>query len=421
MTGTGRGPAWSPCPGPARWAGSARCWWSRRRWGWVSAPGWRACPGPIPVRASRPGRRTPSSVTAIVSSRSGMWTRRTGPRSPGRCWGTGCGWCCGPTPPGSCCWRPCPFVTCVIPARTWICRSAPRPRACPASAIARPLPLRWALVRIDLHSHSTASDGTDPPAEVMRRARAAGLDVIALTDHDTLAGHDEARRALPPGLALVPGMELSGRLGGHSVHLLAYHVDPAHAGLAEQLAAITTDRLRRGRDMVDKLRELGVDITWEQVAAIAGDAVVGRPHIARAMVAAGAIDRPDQAFTADWIGPGGRAYVSRYALDPERTIRLVSAAGGVSVLAHPGSPQRGWVIGDDEVERLAGAGLGGLEVAHPDHDEAERRRLARLAAGLGLVSSGGSDDHGSLTGHRLGCETIAPGEYERLMSPTAGA
>jgi predicted metal-dependent phosphoesterase TrpH len=274
--------------------------------------------------------------------------------------------------------------------------------------------------RIDLHSHSTASDGTDPPAEVMRRARAAGLDVIALTDHDTLAGHAEARGALPPGLALVPGMELSCRLDGHSVHLLAYHVDPAHAGLAEQLHAITTDRLRRARDMVDKLRELGVDITWEQVAAIAGDGVVARPHIARAMVAAGAIARPDQAFTPEWIGPGGRAYVSRYALDPEDAVRLVSSAGGVSVLAHPGVPQGGWKIGDEAVARLAAAGLAGLEVAHPDHDDAERIHLAALAATLGLVSSGGSDDHGSLTGHRLGCETIAPGEYERLVSRAAG-
>jgi 3',5'-nucleoside bisphosphate phosphatase len=274
--------------------------------------------------------------------------------------------------------------------------------------------------RIDLHSHSTASDGTDPPAEVMRRARAAGLDVIALTDHDTLAGHAEARGALPPGLALVPGMELSCRLDGHSVHLLAYHVDPAHAGLAEQLHAITTDRLRRARDMVGKLRELGVDITWERVAAIAGDGVVARPHIARAMVAAGAIARPDQAFTPEWIGAGGRAYVSRYALDPEDAVRLVSSAGGVSVLAHPGVPQGGWKIGDEAVARLAAAGLAGLEVAHPDHDDAERIRLAALAATLGLVSSGGSDDHGSLTGHRLGCETIAPGEYERLVSRAAG-
>ena len=274
--------------------------------------------------------------------------------------------------------------------------------------------------RIDLHSHSTASDGTDPPAEVMRRARAAGLDVIALTDHDTLAGHAEARGALPPGLALVPGMELSCRLDGHSVHLLAYHVDPAHAGLAEQLHAITTDRLRRARDIVGKLRELGVDITWERVAAIAGDGVVARPHIARAMVAAGAIARPDQAFTPEWIGPGGRADVSRYALDPEDAVRLVSSAGGVSVLAHPGVPQGAWKIGDEAVARLAAAGLAGLEVAHPDHDDSERIRLAALAATLGLVSSGGSDDHGSLTGHRLGCETIAPGEYERLTSRAAG-
>jgi predicted metal-dependent phosphoesterase TrpH len=112
--------------------------------------------------------------------------------------------------------------------------------------------------------------------------------------------------------------------------------------------------------------------------------------------------------------------VSRYALDPEDAIRLVSSAGGVSVLAHPGAPQGGWVIGDEAVARLAAAGLAGLEIAHPDHDDAERIRLAALAATLGLVSSGGSDDHGSLTGHRLGCETIAPGEYERLMSRATG-
>jgi hypothetical protein len=173
--------------------------------------------------------------------------------------------------------------------------------------------------------------------------------------------------------------------------------------------------------MVAKLRELGVDVTWEQVAAIAGAGVVARPHIARAMVAAGAIARPEQAFTAEWIGAGGRAYVSRYALDPEEAIHLVCSAGGVSVLAHPGAAQRGWVIDDAAVERLARAGLGGLEVFHPDHDDAERRRLAGLAAALGLVASGGSDDHGSLTGHRLGCETIAPASCERLMSLATGA
>ena len=275
-------------------------------------------------------------------------------------------------------------------------------------------------MRIDLHSHSTASDGTDPPAEVMRRARAAGLDVIALTDHDTLAGHGAAAAALPPGLSLVPGLELSGRLDGHSVHLLGYHVDPAHPGLAAELRAITTDRLRRGREMVARLRELGVGISWEQVAALAGGGVVGRPHIARAMVAAGAIADPAEAFTPAWIGVGGRAYAGRYALDPVAAVQLIRAAGGVSVLAHPAVPARGWTIPDEVVVRLAGAGLGGLEVSHPDHDHSQRLRLAALAASLGLAASGGSDDHGSLTGHRLGCETVSPEAYEQLMSGVGG-
>jgi 3',5'-nucleoside bisphosphate phosphatase len=260
-------------------------------------------------------------------------------------------------------------------------------------------------VRIDLHSHSTASDGTDPPAEVMRRARAAGLDVIALTDHDTLAGHGAAAAALPPGLSLVPGLELSCRLDGRSVHLLGYHVDPAHPGLAAELRAITADRLRRGREMVARLR---------------GRGVVGRPHIARAMVAAGAVADPAEAFTPAWIGTGGRAYVSRYALDPVAAVRLIRAAGGVSVLAHPAAPTRGWTIPDEAVARLAAAGLGGLEVSHPDHDHSQRRRLAALAASLGLAASGGSDDHGSLTGHRLGCETVPPEAYAQLMSGVGG-
>ncbi len=250
----------------------------------------------------------------------------------------------------------------------------------------------------------------------MQRAREAGLDIVALTDHDTLAGHGEAGRALPGGLALEPGMELSCRTGGHSVHLLAYRVDPAHPGLAAACRAITTDRLRRGRAMVGRLRELGVDISWEQVAAIAGGGVVGRPHIARAMVAAGAISSPGQAFTGDWIGTGGRAYVSRYALEPLDAVGLVGAAGGVAVLAHPGAVSRGWKVPGDLIARLASAGLAGLEVDHPDHDQSERLRLATLATDLDLVRSGGSDDHGSLTGYRIGCETTTQAAYERLMS-----
>jgi 3',5'-nucleoside bisphosphate phosphatase len=282
-------------------------------------------------------------------------------------------------------------------------------------------------VRIDLHSHSTASDGTDPPAEVVHRARLAGLDVLALTDHDTLAGHAEARRALsgvvgpeqalPPGLTLVTGMELSCRLDGRSVHMLAYGLEAFEGSeLAAECAAIVTARRDRGRQMVHRLRDLGVDITWPQVEALAEGGVVGRPHVARAMVAAGAISGPEQAFTPEWIGAGGRAYVSRYALDPMRAIRLVAEAGGAAVLAHPGAASRGWKVPDEVVGRLARAGLAGLEVQHPGHDQAERSRLRALAADLDLVPTGGSDDHGSLTGYRIGQETCPPESYEQLTA-----
>ena len=274
-------------------------------------------------------------------------------------------------------------------------------------------------MRADLHSHSTASDGTSTPAEVMRRARAAGLDVIALTDHDTVAGHDEARAALPPGLTLVPGMELSCRQDGHSVHLLGYLFDPADPELAAETARIRESRVRRAEAMVERLAELGVPVTWEQVRAIAGDGVVGRPHLARAMVEAGVIESPDQAFGPDWIGEGGRAYVSRYALDPARAIALVRSAGGVSVLAHPRA--RGWEVPDEVIAALAAAGLAGIEVWHPDQDQAQRTALQDLAARLNLVASGGSDDHGELTGYRLGSDTIAPDAYERLVSQATGA
>jgi predicted metal-dependent phosphoesterase TrpH len=274
-------------------------------------------------------------------------------------------------------------------------------------------------VRIDLHSHSTASDGTDPPAEVMRRARAAGLDVIALTDHDTLAGQDEARQALPEGLSLVTGMELSARLDSHSVHMLSYLPGGASPELAAECQVIRDDRVRRGQATVERLRDLGVDVTWEQVAALAAGGSVGRPHIARAMVEAGAIATPREAFSPDWIGTGGRAYVSRYALDPIRAIGLVRASGGVVVLAHPGAISRGWRMPDETVAALAQAGLAGLEVDHPDHDQAERARLRGLAAELDLVTTGGSDDHGDLTGHRLGVETTSPAVFEQLMALTA--
>jgi len=273
-------------------------------------------------------------------------------------------------------------------------------------------------MRADLHVHSTASDGTDPPAEVMRRAARAGLDVVALTDHDTVAGHAEARAAAGP-VALLPGMELSCRLDGRSLHMLAYLFDADQPELAAELARIRDDRVLRARAMVDKLAGLGVDVSWGQVAAIAGQAVVGRPHIARAMADSGAIASPREAFTRDWIADGGRAYVGRYALDPVRAIDLVRAAGGVTVLAHPRAGRDTWVT-NEQITRLAAVGLAGLEVFHPDQSEAERARLIALAHDLGLAATGGSDDHGSLTGYRLGCETTSAEAYEDLLSRVPG-
>ncbi|MQA88432.1 MAG: PHP domain-containing protein [Streptosporangiales bacterium] len=275
-------------------------------------------------------------------------------------------------------------------------------------------------MRIDLHSHSDASDGTEPPAEVVRRARAAGLDILALTDHDTVAGHREAAAALPPGLTLVPGVELSCLDEGSSVHLLGYLFDPDEPELAAELERIRGDRARRGREMVDRLVRLGVPVSWAQVQRIAGRAAVGRPHIAQAMVEAGAVPGVADAFTTEWIAAGGRAYVGRYGPAPDRAIRLVRRAGGVTVLAHPYA-ERGHVLGDDVLARLAEAGLDGVEVDHPDHEPADRTRLRGLARELGLVPTGCSDDHGALTGHRLGCDTTAVQAYEVLVARADGA
>jgi predicted metal-dependent phosphoesterase TrpH len=312
-------------------------------------------------------------------------------------------------------------------------------------------------VRADLHVHSNASDGTDAPAEVMRRAAQAGVDVVALTDHDTVAGHAEARRALPDNLTLMPGMELSCRLeslrgesersevrvpegssprgecersevrvpggssprGEHSLHLLAYLFDPDDPQLAEETRRIRDDRVLRARAMVSRLADLGAPVTWDQVAAIAGTAVVGRPHIARAMASAGVVATPAEAFTSDWIADGGRAYVAKYALDPVYAISLIRAAGGVAVLAHPRAG-RDWAVSDPQIAALAAAGLAGIEVFHPDHPPAQRAALLSLARDLDLVATGGSDDHGSLTGHRIGCETAPPGAYEALLAQATG-
>ncbi|WP_328780559.1 PHP domain-containing protein [Streptomyces canus] len=259
-------------------------------------------------------------------------------------------------------------------------------------------------MRIDLHCHSTASDGTDTPAELVRNAAAAGLDVVALTDHDTTRGYGAAIAALPVGLTLVTGAELSCRIGGVSMHMLAYLFDPEEPALLAERELVRDDRVPRARGMVAKLQELGVPVTWEQVARIAGDGSVGRPHVATALVELGVVASVDDAFTDGWLADGGRAYVEKHETDPFEAIRLVKGAGGVTVFAHPGASKRGHTVPDSAIAEMAAAGLDGIEVDHMDHDEDTRVRLRGLAKELGLLTTGSSDYHGTR-------KTVALGEY----------
>ncbi|MFE7552736.1 PHP domain-containing protein [Streptomyces gardneri] len=276
-------------------------------------------------------------------------------------------------------------------------------------------------MRIDLHTHSTASDGTDSPAELVRNAAAAGLDVVALTDHDTTRGHAEAIRALPEGLTLVTGAELSCRLDGIGLHMLAYLFDPEEPALLAERELVRDDRVPRARAMVGKLQELGVPVTWEQVARIAGDGSVGRPHVAEALVELGVVPDVSGAFTPDWLADGGRAYVGKHELDPVEAIRLVKAAGGVTVFAHPLAVKRGEVVPEAAIAGLADAGLDGIEVDHMDHDEATRARLRGLAKELGLLVTGSSDYHGSRKTCRLGDCTTDPEIYGEIIRRATGA
>ncbi|MFI5753713.1 PHP domain-containing protein [Streptomyces sp. NPDC051569] len=279
-------------------------------------------------------------------------------------------------------------------------------------------------MRIDLHTHSTASDGTDTPAELVRHAAAAGLDVVALTDHDSTRGHAEAIATLADldrNLTLVTGAELSCRLGGVVLHLLAYLFDPAEPALLRERELVRDDRVPRARTMVGKLQELGVPVTWEQVTRIAGDASLGRPHIATALVDLGVVRTVSDAFTPEWLGDGGRVYAERYELDVFEAIRLVKAAGGVTVLAHPQAVKRGAVVPESAFARFAAAGLDGIETDHMDHDEPTRARLRGLAAELGLLTTGSSDYHGSRKSVALGAFTTDPEIYGEITRRASGA
>ena len=273
-------------------------------------------------------------------------------------------------------------------------------------------------MRIDLHTHSRASDGTDTPAGLVRAAVAAGLDVVAITDHDTSGGWTEAgREAEETGLTLVPGMEISTRHHGRGVHLLAYWPDPDYPPLAAELDRVLEGRRGRVPTMIARLNELDIDITEDDVRRAADGAVAsGRPHVADALVTLGVV--PDRTAAFDrYLGWGRPAHVDRYAVPLERALTLVGEAGGVSVVAHPWG--RGGLGHPDEATfaGLKELGLSGIEVDHQDHDAEARSRLRSIARNLDLVATGSSDYHGDgKADHELGCNTTAPAEFERLTS-----
>lgn len=275
-------------------------------------------------------------------------------------------------------------------------------------------------MRIDLHTHSRVSDGTATPAELVRDAAAAGLDVLGLTDHDTTAGWAEASAAATAvGIVLAPGIEISTRHRGAGVHLLAYLPDPQDAALSAELARIVEGRGSRIPAMLARLRDLGVPATEKSLAEGIGDAVPGRPHVADLLVRLGVVRDRDEAF-ARYLADGGPAFVDRYATDLTAAVGLVVAAGGVAVIAHPWGRGSRRVLDEDTLAVLAGAGLSGLEVDHLDHDPDQRRELRAIAERLDLLVTGSSDHHGTgKTGHDLGCETTAPEVWEAILDLAA--
>jgi 3',5'-nucleoside bisphosphate phosphatase len=270
-------------------------------------------------------------------------------------------------------------------------------------------------MRVDLHVHSNNSDGAFPPDEVARIAREAGLDGIALTDHDSTAGCEVARAAGEGiGLRVIPGSEISAVYQGGSVHILGYFLDTAHPRLVSELGAIRDDREWRAKGMIEKLNALGVPVTFERVRAIAKGESIVRPHVAQAMVDLGVIKSTVDAFTPDWILEGGRAYVEKKALTPEAAVTLIGEAGGVAVIAHPIWHPKPPEDQEGLIDLLVPLGLAGVEVDHPDLDPEARARFRSIAASRGLVATGSSDYHGNDHGGRIGENTTDPDVLDAL-------
>jgi len=270
---------------------------------------------------------------------------------------------------------------------------------------------------IDLHTHSTYSDGTDKPSELINKALAAGITIIGLTDHDSIGGWQEATASLRPGISLVPGAEISCQTAdGISVHILGLLFDSSNSELMNTLEKTRENRHGRMEKIIARINEAGIDITMSDVLAELSDgATLGRPHLADALVKKGVVASRDEAFT-QMLHNNSKYYVSHYSPTPEAAIALIKAAGGVSVIAHPMASHRGRTISLETFGSLIDSGLDGIEVDHRDHSPDEKKQLISLANGSNLVMTGASDYHGNGKLNSLGEYTTNPDQWQRLES-----
>ena len=273
---------------------------------------------------------------------------------------------------------------------------------------------------IDLHAHSSVSDGTESPAELVAAGVAAGLDVLAITDHDSTAGWVPAFEAAEgTGLTVLPGMELSTQLDGASVHLLAYLIDPAHPGLLAETERIRAERLHRAESMVQRIA-VDYALDWEDVLAqTTPGATVGRPHIADALVARGHVPDRSAAFQSILHWRGGY-YRPHRAPKPLEGVELIVAAGGVPVLAHPGGRGPDRVFSEKRIRAMVDAGLAGVEIGHRDNPPSSRAKWIDVAARYGLLTTGSSDYHGTGKPNVLAENTTSPEDYARILELGSG-
>lgn len=272
-------------------------------------------------------------------------------------------------------------------------------------------------MEIDLHAHTTYSDGTFSPEESVARAREVGLTILSISDHDTTGGLPRAFAAADgTGLEIVPGVEFSALYDGGGVHVLAYWMDLDHEEFQAELRRLRDDRLARGEQMVRKLQALGHPIVLRRVRELAKGGNIGRPHVAHALVEAGVVATIKQAFTTDLIGTGGKGHVEKHAIHPVEAVRLIKRAGGVAVMAHPALWRDGVPAPDELIEEMVEAGLDGLEADHPSHDPATRARYRAMAHRFGLAATGSSDCHGTRYDPvRMGSVRTHPDEYRKLQ------